>query len=103
MQPSEVLTKASAEALELPTFLRMLAQLASSDLGRERVVQLTPLSEQKEIENRQALVSEAEKALEQITLVPFFEEPLRPLIDRLAESDSALSGTELVRLAGDSR
>jgi DNA mismatch repair protein MutS2 len=78
----------------------MLAQLAASDLGRERLVQLAPLSDRDRIKNRQTLVSEARRAVEQFTLVPYFEEPLRPLLDRLVESDSSLSGTELIRLSG---
>jgi len=94
-----VLTEASARALELPAFLQTLAQLAASDVGRERISGLQPLSDRTGIEQRQDLVRETRRVLEQITLVPFIEDPVLPLMQRLTGGDGVLLGPELIRLA----
>ena len=96
---NEVLRSATAQALEFPGFLATLAQLTSSDLGRRRVLQLEPLSRRTEIDERQGLIAEARKALETAALVPYLEEPVLPLVERLGDNNSAVTGSDLLRLA----
>lgn len=94
-----MLTEASARALELPAFLRTLAQMAATDLGRRRITELEPLSSRQAIERRQSLLREVDEVLEEITLVPSLEEPIQPLVLRLTEGDGSLLGAELMLLA----
>ena len=97
--PTEVLSGPSAEALELPTFLKVVSELAASDLGRQKVIALRPLAERSDIETRQTLVMETGRLLEEFTLVPSFEEPVAPLVRGLVDGDRLLSGADLRRLA----
>jgi len=50
--PTPVLSAASAAALELPSFLAVVARLAASDLGRDRLLALAPAADEAELARR---------------------------------------------------
>ncbi|HVS02655.1 MAG TPA: hypothetical protein VMT16_07795, partial [Thermoanaerobaculia bacterium] len=90
---------ATLEALELPAVLRLLASLAASDLGRDRVLALRPRRADGELDDQRRRLEEVGRLLEDGPLVPALEQPLAPLLDRAAGSGRALAGREVVELA----
>lgn len=95
------LSQASARALELPELLEVLAGLAATDLGAARIRDLSPGTDPSALDRWRRLVLEVEDLLARGgTVVPSADEPLAPLLDRLATADEAPSGRELLRLAG---
>lgn len=95
---SPVLSEATAQALELPSLLAVVARLASTDLGRERVLRLAPYQEEADLRLQLARFQEASRLVSERSLVPDFDVPLGGLLDRLATSRPPLEGSDLVRL-----
>lgn len=93
-----VLSEATAQALELPSLLAVVARLASSDLGRERVLGLAPYEDEADLRLQLARFQEASRLVGERSLVPDFDVPLGALLDRLATSRPPLDGSDLVRL-----
>jgi len=106
------LSEASALALEYPSLLRVIAALAASDLGRERVLALVPLADAMALAERRAAYDEARRLLGAPgrgalsgskpgggPLVPSFEAPLRPLLLRAAGAPPGLTGRDVVAIA----
>src|SRR5215207_1241123 len=97
------LSPASAQALEFPSLLAVVAQLAASDLGRERVLALAPATDDGELRERRRRFEEAGRVASGGTaggpLVPDFEVPLGDLLVRLTTGRPPLEGIDLVRLA----
>ncbi|MES1211176.1 MAG: hypothetical protein ABUL63_02460, partial [Acidobacteriota bacterium] len=94
-----VLSEATALALELPSLLAVLAQLASSDLGRDRVLGLAPFEDEDALRLQRRRFEEASRLVVERSLVPDFDIPLGGLLHRLAGGRPALEGADLVRLA----
>jgi len=90
---------ATLEALEFPQFLAVLAQLAATDLGQERIRSLLPFADEDGLRHRRGAVEEAERLLRGGRLVPSFEESLGAILDRLASGRPPIGGPELVLLA----
>jgi DNA mismatch repair protein MutS2 len=99
MNPALAVSSASLEALELQSLLRLLAELAASDLGRDRLLALRPLADGSALASRRARFAELERLLGEGPLVPSSEAPLLPLLERLEGARAAWDGQELVRLA----
>ncbi|HEX6199388.1 MAG TPA: hypothetical protein VF150_03920, partial [Thermoanaerobaculia bacterium] len=59
-----VASPASLRALELPGLLAMVAELAATDLGRERVLGLEPASDEEDLAARRRRHEEAARLLE---------------------------------------
>lgn len=99
------LSSASAEALELPGLLAVVAMLAASDLGRERVLALAPAADEAELRERRLRFEESGRVSagrgggEGGPLVPDFEVPLGDLLTRLVTGRPPLEGIDLVRIA----
>ncbi|HVT60060.1 MAG TPA: Smr/MutS family protein [Thermoanaerobaculia bacterium] len=93
------LSRLSAQALEFPSLLAVLAQLAATDLGRERVLALQPFADLPALLAHRERLQEAARLLVERPLVPEFELPLASLIERLATGRPPLEGIDLVRLA----
>jgi DNA mismatch repair protein MutS2 len=96
--PSPILSAATAQALELPSLLAVLARLAASDLGRDRVLALSPATDEAELSARRRRYEEALR-LGGEPLVPDFDVPLGELLHRLTTGRPPLEGIDLVRLA----
>jgi DNA mismatch repair protein MutS2 len=94
-----VYSAATAQALELPNLLAVIAQLAATDLGRERVLGLAPFAEEAELRAWRGRFEEASRLAGERSLVPAFEIPLLLLLDRLVHGRPPIEGIDLVRLA----
>lgn len=93
-----ILSAATAEALELPRLLALVAELAGTDLGRERVLTLRPVGSEENLAEIRRRQEEMSRLLLDGGLIPEEVAPYRPLFDRLREGEP-LEGREIVRLA----
>jgi DNA mismatch repair protein MutS2 len=96
---SSILSQATAQALEFPSLLAVVARFAASDLGRERVLELRPFEEEGPLRARRTLFEEASRLVGERALVPDFEVPLGDLLTRIATGRPPVEGGDLVRLA----
>ncbi|HEX5761057.1 MAG TPA: Smr/MutS family protein [Thermoanaerobaculia bacterium] len=94
-----VLSPATAQALELPALLAVVSHLAASDLGRERILALAPHASEPALAAHRRRFEEAERLVAERPLVPDFDAPLGPLLDRLVTGLPPVTGGDLVRLA----
>lgn len=103
-QPGEierlVVSAATAQALELPSLLGLLAERAATDLGHARVLALRPLADRGELEVRRRRFDEARRLIAARALVPSNDRPLEPVLRSLGDANAALTGRDLV-LVGD--
>ncbi len=90
---------ASSEALELPSLLAMVGELAATDAGRERAAGLRPLAVRPLLESRRRLYEEVERLLPGGGLVPSLDGPLLPLLEALEAGEAELEGGDLLLLA----
>lgn len=97
--PSPVLSAASAAALELPSLLAVVSRLAASDLGRDRLLSLTPAAEESDLLQRRRRYEEASRIAVGPPLVPDFEVPIGALLTGVETGRPPLEGIDLVRLA----
>ncbi|MDX1997553.1 MAG: Smr/MutS family protein [Thermoanaerobaculia bacterium] len=97
-----LLSPASAHALEVPSLLALVAELAATDLGRDRALGLEPYGDESQLRAHRARFEEVWRLLGVSgRLVPGFDAPLGELLDRLGDPSrsSDLVGLDLVRLA----
>lgn len=94
-----VVSGATAAALEWPDLLAMVAELAASDLGRQRVLDLAPFSDADELAAQRRRYEEAARLGGDGRLVPSFELSLAELVERLESGRPPLAGADLKRLA----
>jgi DNA mismatch repair protein MutS2 len=97
--PGPVLSAATAQALELPSLLAVVSRLASTDLGRDRVLRLTPFDAEPDLRLQRARLEEVARLVGERALVPGFDVPLGSLLESLATGRPPLEGIDLVRLA----
>lgn len=95
---SHVYSAATAQALELPNLLAVIARLAASDLGRERALALRPYSSEEDLRAWRGRFEEASRLVGERSLVPAFDIPLIELLDRLVHGRPPIEGIDLVRL-----
>ncbi|HYQ84960.1 MAG TPA: hypothetical protein VEP28_13270, partial [Rubrobacter sp.] len=96
---SHAYSAATAQALELPNLLAVIARLAASDLGQERVLTLRPFSSEEELRAWRGRFEEASRLVGERSLVPAFDIPLIQLLERLVHGRPPIEGLDLVRLA----
>jgi DNA mismatch repair protein MutS2 len=94
-----LLSSASSQALELPSLLAVLAQLAATDLGRDLILELRPFAAETALRAHRRRYEEAVRLLTEQPLVPDFEAPIGQLLRRLASGLPPLEGIDVVRLA----
>ncbi|HWM89394.1 MAG TPA: Smr/MutS family protein [Thermoanaerobaculia bacterium] len=94
-----ILSDATAQALELPSLLAVVSCLASSDLGRDRVLRLEPYDDEAALRLQRARFEEASRLIGDRPLVPDLDFPLGQLLERLVTGRPPLEGADLVRLA----
>lgn len=95
-----LLSAATAQALELPSLLAVLAQLAATDLGRQRILALEPLTDEEALERRRRHYEDAFPLVLERRLVGDLGEPVRPLLADLGSGRPQAVGPLLVRLGG---
>ena len=98
MTSAALASEPTLRALEFPSLLRLVAELASTDLGREGALAMAPASSAPELATRRARLVESERLLLDGALVPGVEEPFAPLLERLESGRPALDGMDIVRL-----
>ncbi|HKV10163.1 MAG TPA: hypothetical protein VJ725_18625, partial [Thermoanaerobaculia bacterium] len=96
---TSILSTATAQALEFPSLLAVVSRLAASDLGRERVLALSPFTDEGALRLHRTLFEEAARLVSERPLVPDFDASLGDLLNRLVTSRPPLEGIDLVRLA----
>jgi DNA mismatch repair protein MutS2 len=87
---------ATAAALEFPTALRLVAVYAETDVGAKKVAGLNPARTLPQALETLERTMEAERLLEEGSLVPTFSEPLLPLFSRLESDRQGVEGSDLV-------
>jgi DNA mismatch repair protein MutS2 len=97
--PASTVSPATLAALELPALLRLIAALAVSDLGAEEVLALAPVLDPEELELRRRRFEEARVLLVDGALIAGLDEPLRPLLSRLADGRAVLDGGDVLQAA----
>jgi DNA mismatch repair protein MutS2 len=90
---------ATTRALELDALLAMTAELAVTDLGRERLLALEPAEGEDELAARRRRFEEAHRLVGHRPLVEDLDFSAEELLTRLRSTREGLSGTDLVRLA----
>jgi DNA mismatch repair protein MutS2 len=94
-----ILSAATALALELPSLLAVISRLAATDLGRDRVLALSPFTDEGELREHRTRFEEASRLVGERSLVPDFEVPIGDLLSRLMTGRPPVEGIDLVRLA----
>jgi DNA mismatch repair protein MutS2 len=94
-----LLSPASAQALELPSLLAVLARLAATDLGRARIRELQPFTDEAALRAHRRRYEEAARLGGEQPLVPDSDTPIGDLLRRLVSGLPPLAGADLVRLA----
>lgn len=90
---------ATAEALEVPSFLALLGAMAATDLGKGRLLTLTPKTERADLETARRRYDEAARLVAERRLVASFDFPVAELLDAIGGDRIAAIGPALVRLA----
>lgn len=93
------LSDATARALELPSLLDLIGELAATDLGSERIRALVPLADVDRIEARRLRFQEARRLVAGSPLVPSSDGPIGPVLEALSGTSRELRGRDLVELA----
>ncbi len=94
----ELLSSASARALELPSLLALLAELAATDLGRERLLRLSPHLDRAALDEARRRFDETHALVAERRLVGSFDQPLGGLLEQLGSGRAGLVGQALVQL-----
>jgi DNA mismatch repair protein MutS2 len=103
------LDAASRQGLELGDLLALFAELAATDAGRRAVLALAPTADADELDRRRGALEEAGLLLVDGRLVPAFEEPLVPVLERLGSAHrdplptDLLHVRDLLRATGEAR
>lgn len=98
-EPLSLLSPASAQALELPSLLAVLARLAATDLGRESILGLRPFAGEAALHAHRRRYEEAARLVAGQPLVPDLEAPAGELLRRLVNGRPPLEGADLMHLA----
>ena len=96
--PEFELSTATATALELPSLLSLVSHRAACDLGRERILGLTPFVDPSNLLDHRRRYDEARRLVLARGLVPYSERPITPLFDALASGGRDLKGRDLVEV-----
>ena len=96
--PAFDLSRASAEALEFPSLLALVAHKAATDLGHQAIAGLRPFDDEASLAEHRRAYQEAERLIAARPLVPGFERPLEPLLEQLGRGGYDLTGRDLVVL-----
>lgn len=94
-----VVSTATARALELPSLLAVLGELAATDVGRERLLALAPIADLAALTRARKRYEEAVELVAERRLVGAFDAAIGELLAQLRSGRPAAAGLALVRLA----
>ena len=97
--PPDRPSEATLRALEFPSLLAVVAELGATDLGRRRILALTPYSSEDAYWTSAGGSKSVRALVAGGVLVPSQEEPLRPMLTRLGTGHHGSTGADLVFLA----
>ncbi len=97
--PADPVSSATLQALELPNLLAVVASLAATDLGRERLLALAPLVDLAAWDEERVRFEETQRLLLDGAVVESVEDALHELLLRLRTGRPPVSGLDLLRLA----
>ena len=98
MQSAEPLSPATASALEFPSLRTLVAHRAACDLGRSRLLGLSPFSDEADLRRHRRRFEEARRLIAAQPLVPWCERSLAPLLESLEKGGYTLEGRDLVEV-----
>lgn len=90
---------ASARALEFPTLLTMVAELAATDLGRDAILDRIPFPSLEDYHRHVEIYGEVKALLAEGTLVHSVERAMRPLLASFTRMGVTTTGRDLLDLA----
>lgn len=94
-----VCSPASRRAAELDSLLALVAELAATDLGRERLLALAPYTDGDALVAHRRRIEEATRLLQSAPLVSGLDFPVRDLLARIGSARPEIGGLDLVRVA----
>jgi DNA mismatch repair protein MutS2 len=94
-----VISPASIAALELPSLLRLFAQLTVTDVGAERALGLAPAKDLEDLGERRGRFEEARLLRVEGPLIGAFDGSVGQLIERLGNPRTALDGADVLQAA----
>ena len=92
-------SSATQTALEFPSLLRVIACLATTDLGAEQLVELQPFTSPEALQRHRRLLQDAQRLHVGHPLLPYCERPFGPLLEALEGSGQTVTGRDLVDVA----
>lgn len=95
----EKVTDATRAALELPTLFSLVAALAATDLGAERIESLEFFSSEDDLRRHHRRYDEARRLLSARSLVPSREREIGPILAAVGGGRERLAGPDLVEVA----
>ncbi len=93
---STVASVATEQALELPSLLRLIAQLAATDVGCRKLAELRPFDSEGDRVRHRHRYEETRRLIVARPLVPLCERPFEPLLERIEDGGHSLDGRDLV-------
>lgn len=94
----DLFSQATSLALEFPSLKALVASRAACDLGRLRLEELSPFSEEEDLQQHRRRYDEVRRMLAARPLVPWRERPFAPLLGALQAGGHGLDGRDLVEL-----
>lgn len=92
-------SSATQAALEFPSLLRLIACLATTDLGGQRLQEIAPFESAEALQQHRRLFEDAQRLHIGQPLLPYCERPFAPLLEALAGNGQTLTGKDLVEVA----
>ena len=92
-------TAATLRALELPTLLSLVADLAATDLGRERLESLRLFRSEEALRRHHRRYDEVRRLLAARKLVPSREREIGPILAAVTSGRERLVGLDMVEIA----
>lgn len=99
MTTSTTATEATLQALELPTLLSLVAALAATDLGAERLEGLRLFDSEDALRDHHRRYDEVRRLLAARTLVPSRERELAPILSSVGSGHERLAGLDMVEIS----
>ncbi len=98
MSDTPAVSRATEQALELSSLLRLVAHHTASDLGRRQLEALSPFAVEAELENHRRRYEDVRRLAAAQPLVPYCERAFEPQLAAIADGGHQLTGRDLVNV-----